>query len=306
MLDAEDETTLAQHQEEKLNAHYNDMEKKLKDQSTQLLFTSATIPRGLKTILADVIDCNTELKIINTSKVNKLMFHVPQKFIRTNATKRKELLLQLLSKEMKGGHNKHNSIMIFSHRTNTAAFVHKFLTENNIENELLIKTLSNEQRAKVVRRFFAGEIRVLVCTDIASRGWDTMHVNHVVNFEMPKFIADYMHRIGRVGRLNHGTRTNGLVTNYVTSKFEVDLVWNIEKSVRLNRELDNVNANVKRFYNNMYGNENSFQETAPRGKFNLFKEKENASRVKEDVDDSEEEKDGSISIDTKHYRRSSY
>lgn len=47
-----------------------------------------------------------------------------------------------------------------------------------------------------------GETRVLCATDIASRGWDTVHVNHVINFDIPHFIADYIHRAGRVGRLN--------------------------------------------------------------------------------------------------------
>ena len=175
------------------------------------------------------------------------MFHVPQKFIRTNGTKRVDLLLELVRKELSKANGK-RTIMIFSHRTSTAAFVSKLLKENNIECELLIKTLTNAQRETVVSKFFKGETRILCCTDIASRGWDTLHVNHVINFEMPQFISDYLHRVGRVGRLNHRKHggSDALVTNFITKRYEVDLVWNIERSVRLGVNLDNVDANIKR------------------------------------------------------------
>jgi len=49
----------------------------------------------------------------------------------------------------------------------------------------------------------------------------------VVNFEMPLFIADYLHRIGRVGRL--GSVDGGIITNFVTKAYEADLVKNIER-----------------------------------------------------------------------------
>lgn len=67
---------------------------------------------------------------------------------------------------------------------------------------------------------------------------------------MPPFIADYLHRSGRVGRLNSQKRGggDGLVTNFVTKAYEVDLVMNIERSLRLGIELPNVNANIKRLY----------------------------------------------------------
>ena len=119
----------------------------------------------------------------------------------------------------------------------------------------------------MVSKFLNGDVRILCCTDIASRGWDTINVNHVINYEMPQFIADYLHRIGRVGRLNKGVRCDGKVTSLVTKRHEVDLIWNIEKSVRLNCELDNVNANVKRFYKNMYAGE--FEEHPSSSNFSL-------------------------------------
>ncbi len=115
-------------------------------------------------------------------------------------------------------------------------------------------TKNTPNRERVVQQFFDGKIQVLCCTDLASRGWDTLHVNHVINFEMPQFISDYIHRIGRVGRLNSARNggVGGIVTNYVTKAYEIELVWNIERSVRLGIDLHNVNANVKRIFNTKY------------------------------------------------------
>lgn len=86
----------------KLIKHFNlELETKLKDPSTQLLFVSATVPRDMKNILEDLIDCNSDLKPISTNKTNRLMLHVPQKFIRTNGTKRPEQLLEIVKKNWK-------------------------------------------------------------------------------------------------------------------------------------------------------------------------------------------------------------
>ena len=262
------------------------MEEKLTEPCTQLLFTSATIPQGLRGILEGILDEHTHLKTINTHKINKLMFHVPQKFIRTTAIKRNEMLLEILRKEL-SHESKKRTIMIFSHRTITTAFVHKFLLENNIQNEILIKNINNMRRESVVSKFMDGDVRILCCTDIASRGWDTLNVNHVINFEVPTFISDYLHRIGRVGRLINGSRTNGKVTTFVTSKHEVDLIWNIEKSVRLNCELDNVNANVKRFYKKIYADE--FEQTPSASLNNKDKLNLHVTNLKETVNEDFEE-----------------
>ena len=226
---------------------------RLMEPSTQLLFVSATVPRDIKNILEGLIDCESELKTINSNRSNRLMLHVTQRFLRLSADKRREHLLEMLKKELEHSITK-RTFMIFTNRTTTAFYVYKFLGENNIQCSLLTKDAESLIREAVVNRFLNGDIRVLVCTDIASRGWDTVHVNHVVNFEMPDFISDYLHRLGRVGRLNCSKfgGSNAVVTNYVTKAYQADLVQNIERSVRFEAELHNVNANAKRFFDLKY------------------------------------------------------
>ncbi len=55
-------------------------------------------------------------------------------------------------------------------------------------------------RSKAVRKFKSGAIKVLVATDVASRGIDIDNVTHVINYEIPSSRESYIHRIGRTGR----------------------------------------------------------------------------------------------------------
>ena len=242
---------------------------RLKEPSTQLVLVSATVPRDMNTILRGTIDAQHELRRISTSGSNRLLLVTPQRFFRMSTPRRLAHLLDTLRQELGDGPSdaesaaktkkatpRRGSIMIFANDTNAAVYVSKALGENGIECDLLVQGRYN--RDAIVRRFFGNgdddkdkrTPRILVCTDIASRGWDTTHVAHVINYEMPRFVADYLHRVGRVGRL--GSVPGGLVTSYVTRAFEAPLVQNIERSVRLDIELENVDANAKRFYKRAY------------------------------------------------------
>jgi len=60
--------------------------------------------------------------------------------------------------------------------------------------------LTQNNRNKIMDAFSRGKEKILVTTDIASRGLDLIHVSHVVNFDIPKHTEEYIHRIGRTGR----------------------------------------------------------------------------------------------------------
>ncbi|NRA73252.1 MAG: DEAD/DEAH box helicase [Rickettsiales bacterium] len=60
--------------------------------------------------------------------------------------------------------------------------------------------LKQNARNKILTRFRTGKIKFLVATDVASRGIDVADVSHVINYDLPKFSEDYVHRIGRTGR----------------------------------------------------------------------------------------------------------
>jgi ATP-dependent RNA helicase DDX3X len=66
--------------------------------------------------------------------------------------------------------------------------------------------------SQALRSFKSGKTPVLVATDVAARGLDIPHVTHVINYDLPKDIDDYVHRIGRTGRAGH----KGLATAFFT------------------------------------------------------------------------------------------
>ena len=216
-----------------------------KNLNTQLLIVSATIPRDMKNILESILDVSNELEVIKTNRINRIMMHVPQHFFRLTNNKKTEQLLAITKASIR------DSIMIFSNRTQTAVFVHRLLKENDIKSCLFHSSMNENERDASIQKFLNGECNIISCTDIASRGLDTVHVKHVINYEMPTFIADYVHRIGRVGRFGT-TVKDAKVTNLITKSFEIDTVWNIEHSIRKGVDLDNLNANIKRILFNRY------------------------------------------------------
>ncbi|MGL6096708.1 MAG: DEAD/DEAH box helicase, partial [Fimbriiglobus sp.] len=74
------------------------------------------------------------------------------------------------------------------------------LTTRGHRPESIHGGLSQEHRDRVMQRFRAGTVTLLVATDVAARGLDISHLSHVVNFGIPQAMETYVHRIGRVGR----------------------------------------------------------------------------------------------------------
>ena len=60
--------------------------------------------------------------------------------------------------------------------------------------------MTQNSRTRTINRFKKNGIKVLVATDLASRGIDVKHITHVINYDLPRFAEDYVHRIGRTGR----------------------------------------------------------------------------------------------------------
>ena len=88
------------------------------------------------------------------------------------------------------------------------------------------------QRRANFDAFRRGDAAVLCCTDLASRGLDTCNAHHVVNYEFPFNMADYIHRVGRVGRVAsvQGSR----VTSFVAGKISIRYVKEKTKRVVTN------------------------------------------------------------------------
>jgi superfamily II DNA/RNA helicase len=82
------------------------------------------------------------------------------------------------------------------------------LSDNKISAVALSGELNQSQRNQIMDGFSKGQQKILVTTDLASRGLDLVNVSHVVNFDMPKHAEEFVHRIGRTGRA--GTKGDAL------------------------------------------------------------------------------------------------
>jgi ATP-dependent RNA helicase DeaD len=103
-----------------------------------------------------------------------------------------ELMLQLQKRE--------GSVIIFVRTQHGADKLSAKLNRDEQTSEAIHGGLRQRQRDKVIRMFRKGEVRILVATDVAARGLDVPHIEHVINFDLPQVAEDYVHRIGRTAR----------------------------------------------------------------------------------------------------------
>jgi ATP-dependent RNA helicase RhlE len=119
--------------------------------------------------------------------VTQLIYEVP-KHLKT------PLLLHLLREPQM------NMVLVFSRMKHGADRIARQLEQKGIRTATLHSNRSQNQRLKALKDFKSGAVRVLVATDIAARGIDVDGISHVVNYDFPMHVEDYVHRIGRTGR----------------------------------------------------------------------------------------------------------
>lgn len=104
-----------------------------------------------------------------------------------------------------------NQVLVFTKTRQRADEVGAYLEASGLKTLILHGEKAHSKRTKALRDFKAGTIRVLVATDIASRGLDIEDLPHVINYELPGDAGDYIHRIGRTGRAGNEGEAISLV-----------------------------------------------------------------------------------------------
>ena len=94
----------------------------------------------------------------------------------------------------------YQQVMIFTATRSDTERLAKELTDKGIQSVALSGDLKQSERNSIMESFAKGQERILVTTDLASRGLDLVNVSHVFNFDLPKHSEEYIHRIGRTGR----------------------------------------------------------------------------------------------------------
>ncbi len=156
----------------------------------QTLMFSATLPKGIITLSGKYLN---NPQRISVGQSNVLAQNIKQEAMRIEqGDKYKELIIQL--------HERQGSVIIFVKTKYNADKMAKKLRQDGFTSEGLHGDLRQHKRDKVMKNFREQNFRILVATDIAARGLDVPHIEHVINYDLPQVAEDYIHRMGRTAR----------------------------------------------------------------------------------------------------------
>jgi len=165
----------------------------------QTLFFSATMPPEVRR-LADAFLMNPKaISVDPPSSAAETVTQVLVKVSGDQKQKRAALRSMLQSEDVA-------SALIFCNRKKDVDIVFKSLKRHGLDAAALHGDMSQPARTETLASFKAGEIHLLVCSDVAARGLDIPAVSHVFNFDVPVHAEDYIHRIGRTGRAGRSGR----------------------------------------------------------------------------------------------------
>lgn len=181
----------------------------------QTLMFSATIDDRIGRLANEFSEDPVIVKI-NTERVESTT--IDQQFVHVTEFNKDALLLKLL------GDFGAEAVLVFTRTKRKAGWVSDRLQDAKVNSEEIHGDLSQSQREKALRKFRAGEIAVLVATDVAARGLDIPSISHVVNYDLPDTPEDYVHRIGRTGRAGKC----GIAVSFISEE-QRHLVRDIEK-----------------------------------------------------------------------------
>ncbi len=157
----------------------------------QSVLLSATLSNDVNAIQAHLLDQPVVIDIVeepeNIDLITQLAYNV-------SPEKKGPFLRHLIE------HYQMEQVLVFTSAIRTADNLVGKLLKNSIQAASLHGHLSQTGRIKTLQKFKAGKLRVLVASDLASRGLDIPYLPFVINYELPRSPKDYIHRIGRTGR----------------------------------------------------------------------------------------------------------
>ena len=182
----------------------------------QTLLFSATLDHRIKK-LAGGLQSNPEMIQITPNQITHS--NIEQRLLVADSLPHKNRLLEHLLAEQDV-----NKAIIFSATKRDADSLAKDLAALGHKAAALHGDMTQGARNRTITSMHRGQVRVLVATDVAARGLDVSGISHVINFDLPKYAEDYVHRIGRTGRAG----ASGIAISFVSHN-EISYLDRIEK-----------------------------------------------------------------------------
>jgi ATP-dependent RNA helicase RhlE len=183
----------------------------------QTLLFSATMSPEIKALTAGI---QKSPQMIQIGQQRRPIKTITQHIYPIQKELKSDLLLHMLR------NNPMYSVLVFSRTKHGADRIYHRLKQANIVSVVIHSGKTQGQRQRAMDGFKDGKYRVMVATDIAARGIDVEGISHVINYDVPRFAEDYIHRIGRTGR----AEATGEAITFV-SRDEEKYLHNIEKFI---------------------------------------------------------------------------
>ena len=161
-----------------------------RDRHTSLF--SATVPPEIETLIQWAMHNPETIEIGARRTPKDTVTHV---IYPVSDSQKADLVLELLKRV------NYDSVIVFCRTKHGADRVAHLLKKNNHAVAVLHSNRTQREREQALQGFRDGRFEVLVATDIAARGLDIAEVSHVINYDVPQHPEDYIHRIGRTGRM---------------------------------------------------------------------------------------------------------
>ena len=188
-----------------------------------LLFSATMQQKGIKAMIESVL---TEPDVITLSTARDPHESIKQQIVLADDLKHKEKLLAALLKS-----ETYEKAVVFTNTRVQADKLGGWLRYHKLKVGVLHGDMTQEERNQVVRYLREGRVNVLVATDVAARGIDVKGIELVINLDMARSGDDYVHRIGRTGRMGE----QGLAITFI-SPSEWNLMAGIERYLKVKFE----------------------------------------------------------------------
>ncbi|XP_037678705.1 ATP-dependent RNA helicase DDX3X-like isoform X3 [Choloepus didactylus] len=167
---------------------------------------SATFPKEIQMLACDFLD---EYIFLAVGRVGSTSENITQKVVWVEESDKRSFLLDLLNAA-----GKDSLTLVFVETKKGADSLEDFLYHEGYACTSIHGDRSQRDREEALHQFRSGKSRILVATAVAARGLDISNVKHVINFDLPSDIEEYVHRIGRTGRVGN----LGLATSFFNER----------------------------------------------------------------------------------------
>lgn len=183
-------------------------------QQRQTMLFSATMPKKIQNFARSAL---VRPITVNVGRAGAASMDVIQEVEYVKQEAKIVYLLECLQKT-------HPPVLIFSEKKAEVDDIHEYLLLKGVEAVSIHGGKDQEERQWAVREFKEGRKDVLVATDIASKGLDFENIQHVINYDMPGDIENYVHRIGRTGRCGK----TGIATTFINKTCDESVLLDLK------------------------------------------------------------------------------